>query len=90
MSRYVEAARTVLVGIDLDPASCETANRIVRFAEHLEQFGPIVRMRHYLGEAAGMAEHNLLAMVDLSSKQSLRFNNNCLNAINAFPNSQTS
>lgn len=28
--RYVEAAREVLGAIDLDPASCETGNRIVR------------------------------------------------------------
>src|SRR5215469_17561683 len=31
-SKYIEAAREVMQGIDLDPASCELANRTVKAA----------------------------------------------------------
>lgn len=43
-SRYIEAARKVLQGIDLDPASCEDANRTVRAA------------RYYTKEQNGLAQ----------------------------------
>lgn len=33
-SRYIESARTVMGSIDLDPASCEEANRTVKAAEY--------------------------------------------------------
>jgi DNA N-6-adenine-methyltransferase (Dam) len=33
-SKYIEAARTVLGGIDLDPASCEFANRTVKATKY--------------------------------------------------------
>lgn len=33
-AKYIEAARSVMGGIDLDPASCEMANRTVRAARY--------------------------------------------------------
>ena len=36
-SRYVEAARAVMGGIDLDPASCELANKIIKAKEYYSE-----------------------------------------------------
>lgn len=36
-SRYIEAARWVMGGIDLDPASCANANKIVRAQKYFSQ-----------------------------------------------------
>lgn len=36
-AKYIEAARTVLGGIDLDPASCERANRLVRAGRYFTE-----------------------------------------------------
>lgn len=36
-SKYIEAARLVMGGIDLDPASCELANRIVKASHYYTQ-----------------------------------------------------
>ncbi len=36
-SKYIEAARNVLGEIDLDPASCEEANRIVKATEYFDE-----------------------------------------------------
>lgn len=47
--QYVEAARTVMGSIDLDPASCEVANRLIVRAKHFFDLRQGGLIRHWRG-----------------------------------------